>query len=49
MGDDKNKKESVRAPKPNPLPEEKQQNLSELVSKEDPTKIYTDMDKIGEG
>jgi tRNA A-37 threonylcarbamoyl transferase component Bud32 len=49
MGDDKNKKESIRAPKPNPLPEEKQQNLSELVSKEDPTKIYTDMDKIGEG
>lgn len=36
-------------PKPGPLPEEKPQTLSELVSREDPTSLYRNMEKIGEG
>ncbi|EFA75580.1 p21-activated protein kinase [Heterostelium album PN500] len=32
-----------------PLPDESNQTLSDLVSKEDPTKIYKNMTKIGEG
>jgi len=32
-----------------PLPEEKPQTLTDLVSKEDPTHVFTNMEKIGEG
>jgi len=32
-----------------PLPEEKEQTLSELVSKDDPTMLYRNEEKIGEG
>eukprot|EP01133_Synstelium_polycarpum_P013342 gene13342-15693_t len=32
-----------------PLPDESNQTLTDLVSKEDPTKIYKNMTKIGEG
>jgi len=35
--------------KPQPLPDEKPQTLQDLVSKEDPTVLYSNMDKIGEG
>lgn len=34
---------------PAPLPEEKPQTLSELVSKENPVNLYKNMEKIGEG
>jgi hypothetical protein len=34
---------------PMPLPEEKETTLAELVSKDDPTTIYTNEEKIGEG
>lgn len=34
---------------PQPLPEEKPVTLMELVSKKDPTALYRDMEKIGEG
>jgi len=34
---------------PTPLPEDKPLTLSELVSKENPTNIYKNMEKIGEG
>jgi len=34
---------------PQPLPEDKPITLAELVSKHDPSAIYKDMDKIGEG
>jgi len=36
-------------PAAHPLPEDKPVMLSELVSKEDPTSIYRNMEKIGEG
>jgi hypothetical protein len=34
---------------PTPLPEDKPLTLSELVSKENPTTLYKNMEKIGEG
>jgi len=35
--------------KPQPLPEDRPQTLQELVAKENPSSIYVNMDKIGEG
>eukprot|EP01114_Cavostelium_apophysatum_P018584 TRINITY_DN577_c1_g1_i1.p1 TRINITY_DN577_c1_g1~~TRINITY_DN577_c1_g1_i1.p1 ORF type:complete len:484 (+),score=175.47 TRINITY_DN577_c1_g1_i1:129-1580(+) len=34
---------------PQPLPEDRPQNLEQLVSKQDPNSLYRNMDKIGEG
>lgn len=44
MDDSSSARSSLR-----PLPQEEPQSLSDLISKEDPRKIYKNMEKIGEG
>eukprot|EP01097_Dermamoeba_algensis_P001131 TRINITY_DN1424_c0_g1_i3.p1 TRINITY_DN1424_c0_g1~~TRINITY_DN1424_c0_g1_i3.p1 ORF type:complete len:343 (-),score=86.30 TRINITY_DN1424_c0_g1_i3:176-1204(-) len=41
--------EAKSTPQPTALPAEKNVTLDELVSKEDPTKLYSNMKKVGEG
>ena len=43
------KKGSQLVTRATPLPEEKPQTLHELVSLDDPSRLYNNMDKIGEG
>jgi len=42
-------KDEVEMPEATPLPDESSLTLDQLVSKDDPTAIYTDSKKIGEG
>jgi len=44
-----NKKSSMAFSKSTPLPEDRPQTLHELISKDDPTLLFRDMEKIGEG
>lgn len=47
--DDLNKAAASPPPAPVALPSEKNVTLDELVSKDDPNKIYSNMKKVGEG
>jgi hypothetical protein len=47
--DEAEKAKQAAPPTPAPLPEESTATLSDLISRDDPTKIYKGMTKIGEG
>lgn len=47
--EEQEKLKKAAAPQPTPLPDESNATLADLVSREDPTKVYKNMSKIGEG